>query len=121
MRVCLDECVLYGLVSLGRLAKVVKRNSRRAPLMPCDELGVTLPRLGVAPFGLQRLDGGRRRAVGFAPRDVRSLSSCHLITLPGCHRLPRFTLTSIIADTGGSHGIPLFSGETRPRLTVRPI
>ena len=88
VRIRLDQRILHRLVRLRRIAQVVKRNPGRAPLMASHQLGVPLARLGVATLGLQRLDRGGSDAVGFAAGEARGLSSCHLITLPGSHRLP---------------------------------
>ena len=70
MRVRLDERVLHRLVRLGRVAQVVKRDAGGAPLVPGDELGVALARLGMPAVGLQRLDGRGRGAVRFAGGDA---------------------------------------------------
>src|SRR5262245_32593888 len=81
MRVCLDEGILHGFVGLGDIAHVMKRDPRRAPLVPAHQFGVTLARFGVPSLGLESLDRGGSTAICFAARKARRLSSCHGIRL----------------------------------------
>jgi hypothetical protein len=62
----------------------MKRDSRRASLVPAHQLRVPLARFGMPSFGLQGLDRRRGTSVRLAAAKARCLSSCHEIRLePG--------------------------------------
>jgi len=65
VRIRLHEGILHRLVRLGHIAEVVIRDPPSAPLVPGDELGIALPRLGMIALSLQALDRRRRRRIRF--------------------------------------------------------
>ena len=65
----LHEGVLHRLVGFRRIAQVVIRDPRGAPLVPRHQLGVAFARDLVLPVGLPRLDGGGSGGVRFACGD----------------------------------------------------
>ena len=66
MRVGLHKRILYGLIGVGRIAQVMKRNASRAALMALDKSRIGLTRLVQLPGGLEGFYANGDGGVGFS-------------------------------------------------------